>query len=323
MRRIVVLRALGLGDFLTAVPALRALRRWHPRHRITLCTPAGLAPLADLCGAVDEVSDTGPLEPLDPTLGGAALAINLHGRGPESHRMLDGIWPDEMIAFAHPDIPWSAGGPPWREREHEVLRWCRLLESSGVATDPGDLHLRLPDVRRDGRVTVIHPGAASRSRRWPPERFAAVARDESARGNRVVVTGGPRERELARRVAGLAGLPGSAVAAGRTGVLELARLVASAGRLICGDTGVAHLATALQTPAVLLFGPVSPELWGPLDTGRHRVLWAGQLGDPHGETPDSGLLRIQVEDVLDALGTLPAPRSFIPQASGARTGHGV
>jgi ADP-heptose:LPS heptosyltransferase len=272
---------------------------------------------------VDDVWDTGPLEPLDRALDGAALGVNLHGRGPRSHRVLEAARPADAIAFAHPDVAWSADGPEWREQEHEVVRWCRLLESSGVATDPSDLHLRVPDMRRDAGVTVIHPGAASPSRRWPAERFAAVARDQAKQGRRVVITGGVQERALARRVAELAGLPAAAVVAGRTSVLEMARIVASAGRLVCGDTGVAHLATALRTPSVVLFGPVSPALWGPPHSPRHRVLWAGDLGDPHGQATDPGLLRIEVEDVLDALAALPGGRPFTRRTSGARTLHGV
>jgi ADP-heptose:LPS heptosyltransferase len=72
--------------------------------------------------------------------------------------------------------------------------------------------------------------------------------------------------------------------------------------VICGDTGVAHLATALNTPSVLLFGPTSPDTWGPPPSRPiHHVLWAGRTGDPHGTTPDPGLLEIQPDDVLHAL----------------------
>src|SRR4029453_232522 len=51
--------------------------------------------------------------------------------------------------------------------------------------------------------------------------------------------------------------------AGQGGVPPIARLVAAADRVVCGDTGIAHLATALRTPSVVLFGPTSPALWGP------------------------------------------------------------
>jgi ADP-heptose:LPS heptosyltransferase len=85
--------------------------------------------------------------------------------------------------------------------------------------------------------------------------------------------------------------------------------VGAAARVVCGDTGVAHLATALGTPSVVLFGPTPPALWGPpSDRPWHRVLWAGVAGPAHGPRPDPGLLRISVGDVLDALASLsPAP----------------
>ena len=82
---------------------------------------------------------------------------------------------------------------------------------------------------------------------------------------------------------------------------DLLDLVATAKLLICGDTGVAHVATAYGTPSVLLFGPMSPRLWGPLK-GPHTVLWHGRTGDTFGGEPDPGLLGITVEEVLDAVG---------------------
>lgn len=300
-----MLRALGLGDLLTAVPALRGLAAAFPHHRRVLATPAALAPLVRLTAAVHEVVDTDPLGPLDDSLAGADVAVNLHGRGPASHRLLLDTAPRRLIAFAHPDVPESAGGPPWYATEHEVLRWCRLLQASGVPADPTRLDLPAPPGTpppgAEG-ATVIHPGAASASRRWPTERWAAVARHETGRGRAVVVTGGPAERHLAAEVAGLAGLPASAVLAGTTDVLGLASVVAAAGSVVCGDTGVAHLATAMGTPSVVLFGPVPPSQWGPPpDNRRHVALWAGQFGDPHGTEPDPGLLRITVDEVCTAL----------------------
>jgi ADP-heptose:LPS heptosyltransferase len=65
---------------------------------------------------------------------------------------------------------------------------------------------------------------------------------------------------------------------------------------------VAHLATALGTPSLVLFGPTDPAEWGPPpERARHQVLWAGRRGDPHGLRPDPGLLEIAPEDVLEAL----------------------
>jgi ADP-heptose:LPS heptosyltransferase len=306
---LVILRALGLGDLLAAVPALRALADAFPDHRRVLAAPQGLASLAALTYAVDGVVDTKPLAPLHPSLRWSDMAVNLHGRGPQSHRVLLEAEPGRLISFSHPEVPQSADGPTWRTEEHEVNRWCRLLESYGIRADPRRLDLSAPSrvAPEPARgATLIHPGAASTARRWPAERWAAVARTEVANGHSVIVTGGRGEVELARTVVREAGLEESAVYAGRTGLLELAALVAAAGRVVCGDTGVSHLATALGTPSVTLFGPTSPARWGPPpDRPRHRALWAGRSGDPHSDSPDPGLLELRVRDVMAALAGLP------------------
>jgi ADP-heptose:LPS heptosyltransferase len=94
---------------------------------------------------------------------------------------------------------------------------------------------------------------------------------------------------------------------GPTTLVQLTAVVGAAGRVVCGDTGVAHLATAVGTPSVVLFGPTSPARWGPPpERSIHRVLWAGTEGSPHAEQPDPGLLRIGVDVVVDALAALPA-----------------
>jgi ADP-heptose:LPS heptosyltransferase len=301
--RLVVLRALGLGDLLTAVPALRALARAFPDHERLLAAPAPLAPLVP--PELARLVPVGELQPLPGELGGADRAVNLHGSGPQSHRLLLDSDPERLIAFEHRDVPASRGSPRWRPNEHEVKRWCRMLAEHGVPAHPAELEIDPPPGEAPppaAGATVIHPGAASAARRWPAARFAAVARAELAEGRGVVVTGAPSEVPLARDVAARARLADHTVLAGRTDLAELARAVAVAGRVVCGDTGVAHLATALGTPSVVLFGPVSPAEWGPpAERTEHRALWRGSSGDPHADAPDPGLLGITVAEVLGAL----------------------
>ncbi len=302
---LVVLRALGLGDLLTAVPALRALAAAFPDHRRVLAAPAALAPAAAWTGAVDAVADTAPLRALHPNLHGADVAVNLHGRGPESTELLRAARPRLLLAF-------GGGGPRWREVEHERDRWCRLLHFFGIPADPGRFGISAPPgpapVDPAGAV-LVHPGAARPAVRWPAERFAAVAEAEHRAGRRVLVTGSRDETNLAAAVAAAAGLPPEAVVAGRTDLDALARLVAGAGCVVSSDTGIAHLAVALGTPSVTIFGPVNPRRWGPPpDRPQHRVLWAGQEGDPFTRLPHPGLAAITVTDVLTALSQAAAGR---------------
>jgi ADP-heptose:LPS heptosyltransferase len=298
---LLALRALGLGDFLTAVPAYRALARAFPGHHRVLAAPKALAPLAALAGGIDEIADAAPLAGLPRSLHGADVAVNLHGSGPQSHEILMQARPHRLIAFARPGVPASSGGPAWRRAEHEVVRWCRLLSAYGIVADPRDLRLDAPDVpvpRRFAGVTVVHPGAASGARRWPVDRWAAVVRALEAEGHRVVVTGGRDEVGLAAELALRAGLPRRRCLAGRTTLMQLAAVVARCRLLLSADTGVAHLANAYDRPSVVLFGPTAPTRWGPLDGDRHRVLWAGTEGDPHGLRADPGLLRIGADAVI-------------------------
>ena len=184
------------------------------------------------------------------------------------------------------------------------MRWCRLLAAHGLAADPDDLDVAAPPGEPLARGAVlVHPGAMYGSRRWPAERWAQVAAALAADGARVLVTGSASERPLAREVADRAGLPGDAVLAGRTGLLELVGLVAAARLLLSGDTGTAHVATAVGTPSVVLFGPASPHRWrAPAQRTRHRVLWSGRTGDVFADEPDPGLLTLTPRAVLEEAG---------------------
>jgi ADP-heptose:LPS heptosyltransferase len=305
---VLVLRALGIGDLLVAVPALRGLRHAFPDHRIVLAAPEKLAELVALTGAVDELLPT-------PGLGALrwsyppGLAVNLHGAGPESIVDLLATRPDTLITHRHPMFP-DVAGPPWQDSVHEVRRWCDLLAWHGIHTDPDDLGLLRPDLPSPAPgAIVVHPGAGFGSRRWPADRYAEVARQLTRCGRRVVVSGGHDERALAQTVARQAGLPADAVLAGRLGLGDLAALIADAELVISNDTGVGHLATAYGTPSVLLFGPTSPAGWGPpTDRPQHMVLWAGETGDPFSDTVFPGLLRLSIEDVLAAADTVDQRR---------------
>ena len=295
-----VLRALGLGDLLTAVPALRGLRSHYPEHRIVLAAPAPLRELLALTAALDNLLPTPRLGLLDwsPSDCPPAVAVNLHGRGPQSTCALRALRPTVLLTHDAPEC----SGPEWDGDLHEVRRWCRLLEYFGISADPSDLALDLPPVRSPAPAAVIvHPGCGFLARRWPLDRYATVASRLAGAGLRVVVTGNAAERPLALRLAAAAGLSKDSVFAGRTALGELAALVADATLVICGDTGMAHLATAYGTPSVILFGPISPRHWGPPpERSQHVALWAGDTGDTFAETPDPGLLRITTAEVMDA-----------------------
>ncbi|KAB1938507.1 glycosyltransferase family 9 protein [Micromonospora sp. ALFpr18c] len=301
---ILVLRALGVGDLVTAVPAVRALRAAYPGRELALAAPAWLAPLVDLVGGVDRLVDTSGLD--RPVRVGSAprVAVNLHGRGPRSHRLLAATRPARLLGFASGDAGFS-DGPRWVEQEHEVDRWCRLLSWYDIPADRADLGLRRPAPRGlPTGATLLHPGSKIPAKRWPAERFAALARALTDQGHRVLLTGSADERALAVRVADDAGLPSDAVLAGRTDLGALAALVADARLVVSGDTGVAHLATAYGTASVVLFGPVPPARWGPPpDRPRHRVLWAGEGDWPRwdgvGSHPTLAALRL--DEVLAAV----------------------
>jgi ADP-heptose:LPS heptosyltransferase len=194
-------------------------------------------------------------------------------------------------------------GPAWRADEHEVIRWCRLLEESGIPADPAALDIDVPAYGVPARLhgcTVVHPGAAFRSRQWPAERWAEVACAELGAGRTVLVTGSAPELDLVHTVVDQ--VPGSLVETlVGADIQTFAAHVAAAGRVLCADTGVAHLATALRRPSVVLFGPTPPALWGPpADRREHVVLWKGRTGDPLADDPDAGLLAIQPDEVVAA-----------------------
>ncbi|HYP46803.1 MAG TPA: glycosyltransferase family 9 protein [Propionibacteriaceae bacterium] len=314
------LRALGLGDFLTGLPALQLLRRALPEHDIVLAAPTVFAPIIPLVPAVDRLEPTGELMPVDRRYLGVDVAVDLHGKGPASRRLLVELEPTRLVGFGDPGAGFT--GPPWYAAEHEVKRWCRLVTTAFGIDDAEATSVvgavAVPDVEADTGLTVVHPGAAAESRRWPAERFAEVAAELRRRGHRVVITGGHAERSLAEAVSEASGAP---TLLGLS-IPQLMSVVASARLVVCGDTGVAHVASNYRTPSVVLFGPVSPALWGPPKDPSHLVIFHGDgAGNPHGEEPDAALLRITVSEVLDGVQQVTRALEARPQPAASGQGR--
>jgi ADP-heptose:LPS heptosyltransferase len=296
---LLVLRALKLGDLLVAVPALHGLRRAFPEHRLLYAAQGWLDDAVALVGGFELLPTHGLDEPLALDPGTVDVAVNLHGRGPESQQRIEALQANQTISHRSDSGP----GPAWLDGIHERERWTRLLQWHGIHADPRDLYLETPGgPTQHPEATLVHVGAAYGSRLWPAERFAEVAGRLRDAGHSIVFTGGAADRHRAVEVALRAGVETSAVLAGRQSLGQFAASVAAARLVVSADTGAAHLASAYGRPSVVLFGPAPPEEWGP-PPGPHIALTKAELrrGDTFAPDPDPALLGVSTQSVLDAV----------------------
>lgn len=155
-------------------------------------------------------------------------------------------------------------------------------------------------------AVLLNPGGGWGAKRWPAERYAAVAAELSQRGFRVLINAGPGEETLAESIRSQSGT-------GTTLTIPLAQLIAVTRRvalIIAGDTGPLHLACALGRPVVGIYGPTDPSRNGPYGT-RARVLRSPESRRDHSRRSETeaGLLTISPDDVLQAAGGLLAEES--------------
>jgi heptosyltransferase I len=200
---------------------------------------------------------------------------------------------------------------PPAERPHRVDKFVALLRPLGIDAADGEREFVLPPApgareRIDAFLAdadlgcrpfvTMHPGTSSRGsgKRWPAERFGAVAARVSDEAD-TVVTFGPGEQDLAAAVVAASGRPDAVqLAPAGLSLLELAELVRVAGVFVSADTGPMHLAAACGTPCVALFGPKDPAVYRPYGPG-HRILHQRDRdGSP-------GMLRIGVDEVAAAV----------------------
>ncbi|MFM7293055.1 MAG: lipopolysaccharide heptosyltransferase I [Planctomycetia bacterium] len=287
-RAVVCVKLSAIGDVLHGVPAAVAIKKAFPNTRVGWVVEGRAADVLAGHPAIDHlfrlprgwmkswqairalrrqlldfradvaIDMQGLLKSAVPTWLSAARVRIGHAR-PESR---EAAW----LAYTHA-VPTTAA--------HVVDRNCDLLAPLGVR-EPSP-SFAMPDwpvsrrrmeewlatLRLGSAPALVNPGAGWPSKIWPEERFAAVARALFDRHGMtsVVVWGGDRERASAERIAAAA--PRATVVAPQTSLQDLAALARLARLFISGDTGPLHLAAAVGTPCVGLFGPVPADRNGP------------------------------------------------------------
>jgi lipopolysaccharide heptosyltransferase II len=299
--RVLCVRLDTIGDVLMTGPAMRALRESGAHPRITLLTSAPGAAVAELMPEVDEAivyeapwmkrgegadaaADQAMIERLAARRFDAAAIFTVCTQSALPAALmcrLAGV----PLRLAHSrERPYGLlthhvpDGEPDERLRHEVRRQLDLVAAVGATTENERLALRVPSGTREqvaallGRLgiderspwAVVHPGATAPSRRYPPERWAAVCRGLAEdHGVHPVLTGDPAEAELAGHILARSGVPGHSLA-GRLDLGALAALIEAAPLLLAGNTGPVHIAAAVGTPVVDLYALTNPQHtpWG-------------------------------------------------------------
>ena len=333
------MRASHIGDFLLAVPALRAIRNSLPLAEIVFIGLPRVQLLARRCqyitrfelfpgfpGIADQFYDARrtlaflnrmQAEHFD-------LAVQMHGSGVYSNPFTLLLGARVTAGFTRPEDTGSGldFGLVYPDQGYEIHRLLSLASFLGAA--PCGDHLEFPllaedwaelvewselsGVHNDRPILAIHPGAEVKAKRWPADRFGLAGRELASHFALVpVVTGLAAERELTAEVAAIIG-PRAIDLAGRLSLGGLGALLSRTRLLLTNDTATAHIAYALGTPSVTIFGPQDATRWGPLDPEGHRVVSHSVECRPcdHGRCPGDHrrMDGIGVAEVIQAAGAL-------------------
>lgn len=304
VRRIAVLRANGLGDYITSEPALAALRAAYPDAEITLLGARHHRPLVEgRPGPCDRFvpvplmpgvragsgphADAGEVEAFFAAqqAHGYDLAVQLHGGGGFSNPVVRRLGARVTAGPATPDAEPLDRHVPYSLNQHEILRWLDVAATCGapaVRRHPvltatadelaeADAVLTSAGITGSDRIVAIHPGATDPRRRWPVERHVTVA--AALPRARIVLLGGPDERDLTAQAADAADRQGVQVVdlAARTGLPGLLGLLARADLFLGNDSGPRHLAEALGTPTAAVFTNANLADVAPLSRVWHRI----------------------------------------------------
>jgi heptosyltransferase-2 len=283
LRSVLVIRYSALGDVVLATSVLDPLRARFPDARIEWVTSAHCAPLLEGLPGIARVHRLGPgglREALDLAMrlrGRFDLAIDLQNKVKSA--VVARAAGRRQLVFRRRTPGQTAlallGQDPPVRGPHATRLYADVLRPLGVL-EPGRLQVALPPAARDAAAAALGgapsprvalaPGASQATKLWPAERFAAVADALAAQGASIVLAGGPADAPaLARfRAACRAPIRGDLTALPVEG---LAAGLAAVDLLVACDSGPVHLATAVGTPVLAVFGPTSCERWGPPPPG--------------------------------------------------------
>ncbi|MGH2897700.1 MAG: glycosyltransferase family 9 protein, partial [Solirubrobacteraceae bacterium] len=304
IRRVLAMKLDHIGDFFTAIPALRRLRGLFPEARITLLGSPGLRGFALATGAVDDFigfeffharSGLGQKALEADELAGLAdqltperfdLAIDLR-KHLDTREVLRRTGARLLAGFDHlGQFPWLDVALEWEgdrgmhpKRSHVGDDLLNLVEAIRTASSPdrtmlphaapGALDFLAPDAHGwfDRPVVCVHPGVGNVMRQWPAAHFARlIDRLVADHGVRVVLIGGADEQVLGEEVLSGVTAPGSVLSLiGRVPLADLPALLASCALFVGNNSGPKHIAAALGVPTVGIHsGVVDATEWAPL-----------------------------------------------------------
>lgn len=271
---ILLVRFSSMGDVILTTPVLRAIRARHPAARITVVVREDFADLLAHNPRVDRLvrwPHRAPLQTLAATLRTTAWThrIDLQGslRSRRLRRLVGGRWATypkhrirrTLLIASRRRLGGSLG--PVVERYAQAAAALDItlddrpaeLFTSVEAEQAAERFLAERGLGRVRRLVALVPGAAHFTKRWPEGHWSALI-GELVAANDVVILGGPAERALGERLAAQGGAA-AASAAGQGGLLFSAALLRRAAVVASGDTGLLHVATAVGTPVIGLYGP--------------------------------------------------------------------
>ncbi len=327
MKHVLIIRSGALGDLILTLPVLAALKKRYDGISIDMMGDPGRLSLLKKCGYVDNVLpvDDRKFTPLYAP-GGTPRGTALEGL--RSYDAIysylpdpDGVFAENLRRFASGPVLTGRTRPSGGCRIHMTRVLMDVLKPLGADTIDEPPAIRLPlsvataDIQNlpsDRTLVAIHPGSGGLAKCWSAERYAALIERLIDRGYRPVVTFGPADDTVRRRI--LPRIPDQDVLfVEDRPLVDLAALYARCHAMIGNDSGMTHLAAAAGTPVIALFGPTDPAVWGP--RGKQvRLLWgtgeiATDLGRLIWKEPfrPRSLAEIHVETPIRMLANLGVP----------------